>query len=586
MPNKVSLKLLPSFLLIIFLAIVPTLWFSSHVAKDLYYGQARSELEKISSIISSEVVHHLNNGGLESATAYIEKLALETGQRLTLVNMKGTVIFDSSEDYHIMDNHADRAEVRKALQGMPAQSIRYSNTLKKEMLYFAEPLIHDGVTIGVLRTSRPVNEITETLTYLYLKVALFGFVIAVLCTLLSTFVTRKIVVPLTRLQRGVKSFAEGDFGSQIAVASDDEFGAVVKSVNKMGQQLQSNMAEISNQNRESKAILSSMREGVLAVTEDLKIIRLNKSARKYLNVTSFEPGVRLGLVVRNQTIMSFVKKVIVQQQFFSEDCVVYGVKEKLLHLKGTPLLDENEVVSGAVVIINDVTHIRKLENMRQDFVANVSHELRTPIAILKSTVETLEDGAIEDEKVARRFLNILSKNTNRLELLIEDILFLSKVEDKKSSINFQEVNLSTLVDEVISTCQAKADQKQITIESQIDRDLSWRMNESLISQALINLIENGIKYSDEGKGIKVVAVVENGLLKLTVSDQGFGIDSGEFDRIFERFYRVDKSHSNKIEGTGLGLSIVKHIAAVHGGKVELTSAPQEGSAFTITLPGN
>ena len=587
MPNKVSLKLLPSFLFIIFLAVVPTLWFSSHVAKDLYYRQARSELEKVSSIISSEVVHHLTNkNSLKYLADYIEELSVETGQRLTIVNMKGTVIIDSSEDFMKMDNHANRREVHQALQGTATQTIRYSHTLKKEMLYFAEPLIHDGITIGVLRTSRAVNEISDTLAFLYLKVTLFGFVIAVLCTLLSTFITRKIVVPLTRLQRGVKSFAEGDYETQITVPSDDEFGAVVKSVNKMGQQLQNNMTEISNQNRESKAILSSMREGVLAVTEDLEIIRLNKSAQKYLSVTSFETGVRLGHVVRNQTIMGFVNKVIAKQSFFSEDCVVYGVKEKLLHLKGTPLLNENDQVSGAVIIINDVTHIRKLENMRQDFVANVSHELRTPIAILKSTVETLQDGAIEEEGVARRFLKILSKNTNRLELLIEDILFLSKVEDKKSSINFQDVNLSFLVAEAISSCQAKADQKRIAIESHVDSELSWRLNESLISQALINLIENGIKYSDEDKVIKVSARVETGLLQLTILDQGFGIASDEFDRIFERFYRVDKSHSNKIGGTGLGLSIVKHIAAVHDGNVNLSSHLDEGSDFTITLPAN
>ena len=585
LPNKISFKLLPSFLFIIFLAIVPTLWFSSHVSKDLYYRQARSELEKISSIISTEVAKHLTDRPLKDLGGYVEGLSAETGQRLTIVNMKGTVIFDSSEDFHKMDNHAGRSEIHQALQGSATQSIRYSNTLKKEMLYFAEPLFQDGIKIAVLRTSIAVDEVSDVLAFLYLKVILFGFAIAVCCTLLSTVITRKIVLPLTRLQRGVKNFAEGNFDKQIAVASNDEFGAVVKSVNQMGQQLQNNMTEISNQNRESKAILSSMREGVLAVTEDLKIIRLNKSAANYLNVSDFKSGTQLGLVIRNQTIMEFVKKVLQQQQFISEDCVVYGVKEKLLHLKGTPLLNENDQVSGVVVIIHDVTHVRKLENMRQDFVANVSHELRTPIAILKSTVETLQDGAIEDEGVARRFLKILSKNTNRLGLLIEDILFLSKVEDKKSSIQFDEANLALLIGDSISSCEAKAKSKGIVIESNVDSELCWKLNDSLIIQALINLIQNGIKYSEVEKTIQVSATVQAGKLELSVADQGFGIDPEEFDRIFERFYRVDKSHSNKIEGTGLGLSIVKHIALVHNGSVKLTSNIQEGSTFTITLPG-
>jgi two-component system phosphate regulon sensor histidine kinase PhoR len=584
-PSKVSLKLLPSFLFIIFLAVVPTLWFSSHVAKDLYYRQARSELENINSIISSQVVLHLSTGHVKKLADYIGKLALVPSQRLTIIDMDGKVVFDTSENCQSMDNHAGRQEVHQALLGIPAQSIRYSHTLKKKMLYFAEPLIDHGVEIGVLRSARAVDEISGVLTLLYVKVVLFGFMMALFCTLLSTYLIRKIALPLSRLQRGVKSFAEGDFKKLIAVASDDEIGEVAKSVNQMGQQLQESLMEISNHNRESKAILSSMREGVLAVTKELKLIRLNRSACKYLNVGDFKPGSNFESVVVDQRLIAFVKKVIVQQKFFSEDCIIYGEQEKLLHLNGTPLLNEHQDVSGAVVIINDVTHVRELENIRQDFVANVSHELRTPIAILKSTVETLEDGAIEDPKISQRFLKILSKNTNRLELLIEDILFLSKVEDRNSSVLFTEVNVSDLVHESIGSCQDKANRKDIVLESVVDRELCWSLNESLVVQALINLIENGIKYSG-GTLVKVLVSVETGLLNLAVIDYGVGIDCEEFDRIFERFYRVDKSHSNKVEGTGLGLSIVKHIAGVHHGRIELESEVGKGSRFTLVLPVN
>ncbi len=512
------------------------------------------------------------------------KVSSDTELRFTVIDLNGTVSFDSSENSTLMENHADRKEVRLALAGQNSHSIRYSETLKKEMLYFATPILENGEVKGVLRIARPITELRETLSSLYIKAIIFGLGIAIICTLLSTIFIKRIISPLASLQSGVKKIAEGNFMKKLVISSDDEIGAVAESVNKIRGQLKSNLEEISNQNQESKAILGSMREGVLAVSEDLKVIRLNRAAQKFLNIDTFSPKTKLEEMSINPLVISFAMKIVKEKAFSEEDVVVHGSNERLLRLKGTPLIGESSEINGAVVVITDVTRIRKLENMRRDFVSNVSHELRTPIAIIKSAVETLDDGAIDEPGDGRYFLKIVDKNTNRLSLLIEDILFLSKVEERKSPIAFKEENLNEIITEILTTVKAKAQKKNISIETKVSEELAWTLNGSLINQALLNLVENGIKYSEPNKTINISVKQYFNQLHIEVRDQGFGIDKEEFERIFERFYRVDKSHCQKIEGTGLGLSIVKHIVSVHEGTIELTSHLNEGSTFIIKLP--
>ncbi len=577
MSNKISFKLFPSFLFIIFLAIVPTVWYSALNAKQLYYKSVSSELEDISSVI---IATELSTADRQSMT----NIAAETELRFTVISTQGVVLFDSSEDAKDMANHADRQEIKLAISGFKAHSTRYSDTLKKEMLYFATPIKRDGLITGVLRIARPVDELSQVLSSLYIKAIIFGLGIALICTYISTVFIRRIISPLTSLQSGVRRIADGNFLKKLSETSDDEIGAVAKSVNKMRSQLQSNVEEISSHNQESKAILASMHEGVLAVSEAFKVIRLNRAAQEFLNVTDFIPKALLSSMNINPLVVAFVENVIEDKEFSQEDFVIHGKNERLLHFRGTPLIDENNVINGAVVVITDVTRIRKLENMRRDFVSNVSHELRTPIAIIKSAVETLDDGAIDEPKDGRYFLSIVDKNTNRLSLLIEDLLFLSKVEDRKSPILFKEENLKSMVNEILTTVNEKAQKKNISIETKIDEDLTWAINGSLINQALLNLVENSIKYSDPDKTMRISVKQYFNELHIEVKDQGFGIAPEEFDRIFERFYRVDKSHSQQIEGTGLGLSLVKHIISVHEGTIELSSHLNKGSSFLIKLP--
>lgn len=303
----------------------------------------------------------------------------------------------------------------------------------------------------------------------------------------------------------------------------------------MGEQLQKNTRKIVRQAREEKAILKSMREGVVAVSSNMNLIKINKSALLLLNVTEPEEKMPVTEVIRNPIIIDFIEKIINTKEFDQKDIVLYDSEEKLISIKGTPLVNENQELRGAVIVLNDVTRIRRLETMRKDFVANVSHEIRTPIAAIQGATETLDEGAIENKGDALFFLKMIKKNCRRLSTLVEDILALSKLDAGKRTEELQETNILELIESAVSACQNAAKNKSILINVDCDESIEWSVNPSLLHQALVNLTTNSIKYSNENTEVTISATVSNHQLVLTVKDHGFGIDTTEQERIFERF---------------------------------------------------
>ncbi len=581
--RKLFFKLFPAFLIVSLLAMIPVVWFSSHTATRLYNNQIKKELAN-STVIVGQDVSGLLNGTIPAQKNHLGKIAKETGMRLTVITMGGKVVFDSDHSHEQMENHADRPEIRKAFAGKGGYAVRYSNTLKKEMMYFASPVKADKKNIGVMRISLPVDDLQKTLSDVYTKVTAFGIITAFICTLLSSMVARRVVSPLEKLYRGAARYASGDFDKKLSITSTDEIGGVAEAVNRMGEQLQKNSKKIIRQDREEKAILKSMREGVIAVSTSMKLIKINKSALSLLNIQEPEHRTPIHEAIRNPVIIDFIEKIIATKSFAQKDCVFYDTEEKLINMKGTPLIDEQQNIKGAVIVLNDVTRIRRLETMRKDFVANVSHELRTPIAAIQGAAETLQDGAIDQKDDALFFVNMMTKNCRRLSNLIEDLLSLSKVEGDELSKDFEETQIFQVINDAVGTCQQKAEAKNIKININCDGNVVWRINPSLLHQALVNLTINSIKYSDSDTTVNITAEVVNHHLEIKIKDEGFGIDPAEQERIFERFYRVDKSHSSQIEGTGLGLAIVKHIVATHNGNISLHSLPGQGTTFTLTFP--
>jgi two-component system phosphate regulon sensor histidine kinase PhoR len=315
---------------------------------------------------------------------------------------------------------------------------------------------------------------------------------------------------------------------------------------------------------------------------------MNDSAARLLDVVpETAQGQLIESVVRNTGLKQFIQDSLNRSEPLERELSLQQRGERFLQAHGTALRDAQGEQIGALVVLHDVTKLRRLEYFRRDFVGNVSHELRTPITLIKGFVETLADGALDDREQAVKFLAIINRHTDRLSDLIEDLLALSRLEQEESveNIEREQLPVSDLLDSFVQTCRGKADIKRIELEISCDPDLVLVLNTSLAEQAVINLVDNAIKYSDEGTTVRISAVRDNDDVLISVQDQGCGIAKRHLPRLFERFYRVDSARSRELGGTGLGLAIVKHIAQVHGGTVGVESELGSGSTFFIRLPG-
>jgi len=379
----------------------------------------------------------------------------------------------------------------------------------------------------------------------------------------------------------------------LSVGKSQEAASLAETLNRMAADLDRRIRAAVSERNQREAILSSMVEGVLAVDSRQRLISLNQAAAKLLAVDADAVlGRSLFEVVSNARLQQLVSDVLDGGQPVEDDVVLEeGVDGKFLHAQGTILQDfahhgNAESRAGVLVVVHDVTRLRRLENVRRDFVANVSHELKTPITSVKGFVETLLDGAMNDPEDARRFLKIVAAQADRLNEIIEDLLTLSRLEGdtERTGISLQPGRIRGVLQAAVATCQLKAQEKHVEIELACDEQLETEINAALLEQAVVNLVDNAVKYSPEGKTVHVEAIRTSKETVIRVRDHGCGIGGDHLPRLFERFYRVDKARSRKLGGTGLGLAIVKHIAQVHGGRITVESVPDQGSTFSLHLP--
>ncbi len=392
---------------------------------------------------------------------------------------------------------------------------------------------------------------------------------------------------LERVSDTVKAFAQGDFTSRLPADGGTEVDDLSADLNWMAQQLHCRAIVELERKQQQEAVLASMMEGVMAIDSDGCFISMNRSAREILHVAQESIEGRLvSEVIRQDDLMQFIRRALAADTPVHADLVLRGNGERHLEVVSSTLTGGEGRRLGALIVMNEVTHMRRLEGMRRDFVANVSHELRTPITSIKGFMETLLDGAMEKPDEARRFLEIIAKQADRLDAIIEDLLSLSRVEQEseRGDIALQEGRVANVLTAAAQTAHPKAQAQKIAVEVLCPDAFTARINAPLLEQAVVNLVDNAIKYSDPGGRVKVMAQQTDDAVLIKVVDEGYGIPSSHHARIFERFYRVDKSRSRRLGGTGLGLSIVKHIAQAHGGTVSVQSAPGKGSTFTIRLP--
>ena len=579
-------QLFPAFLVITVLSVVLVAYFVTESFDRLQTNDTERDLSARAALVRTFASQEGVRDNVELLRRKCELLGEEIGTRITIIESDGRVLIDTGEEPSDMDNHADRPEVRAALEGVRGHSIRFSDTVGMRMMYVALP---ENSLPGsrVYRVAVPLAAIGETLKTTYWRLGLVVAGVCLLAAMLSWAVSRRIMRPLADLKVGAERFAQGKLDQPLAVTASEEIASLAGAMNEMADQLADRIRAVEQQRNEMEAVFSSMIESVLAVDSELRVISINQAAISLLGVQpSAIKGRPILESIRNAALHNFARSALASEGVAEAELTVEHKDSLLLKAQGTVLRDGAGKAMGAVIVLHDITRLRRLEEVRQDFVANVSHELKTPITSIKGFVETLLDDPPPSTEDTRRFLGIIEKQANRLDAIIEDLLALSRLEQGTGNVALatERATVLSVVEAAAELCQQQAGARQIQLQIECPEDLAAPLNPPLLEQGLVNLINNAIKYSDEGQSVYVRAYVAPPSLIIEVADQGAGIHANELERIFERFYRIDKARSRDLGGTGLGLSIVKHIAQAHRGTVSVASTPGTGSTFTLRLP--
>ncbi len=581
-------QLYPTYLLITLLSLGVASWYASSFLSDYFLERTIAGLKIQGRIVMGRIATHLSplNAG------EIDRLCKEIGNsaqiRITVILPNGRVVGDSNKNPANMDNHADRPEFLKAVSGQAGSSLRYSRTLDKRMMYVALPLRSPERLEAILRVSIPLTEVDEELNSIQDRITLGGFFIALFAALVCFYASRRISRPIEEMRKGAEHFAKGNLEFRLSLAGITETADLAEAMNLMAANLANQIETEVNQRNQIEAVLSSMSEGVIALDMDEHILSFNQAAAEMLErLSAAAKNQSLQEIIRDSRLSEFVEKAHRSNIPVREDIILYQNGERILNINASFLRDAKEKRIGTLLVLNDVTQLRRLEKMRQDFVANVSHEIKTPLTAIKGFVETLQSGTKDNPEEAARFLSIIDKNVNRLGAIVDDLLHLSRIEKNNEAnlIQLTKTAVKNIITSSIKICKTEAEAKQIEINFTCDDSLEAMIEPVLFEQAMVNLINNAVKYSMEKSKIQINVVKTDSGVSCSIEDNGMGISKKHLPRLFERFYRVDKARSREQGGTGLGLAIVKHIVQAHGGHVTVDSIPGKGSTFTIHLPG-
>jgi len=589
-------QIFPAALIIIILSFSAASWYGTRTIQSFHYQEMQEDIEHRALLLRPHI-----NLLLQTDHIHLQEFCRQTGRvaatRITVIAGNGTVLADSNENPGQMDNHRTRPEIQTAFTGKTGASLRFSKTLSQNMLYVAIPLQNASPNDGILRLSVSAATLDAIISSIRQKLLLGILFIALMAAGLSYYLARRISRPLEEMKQGAERLADGDTDHPIIILDarvPREMAELSYSLNNMAEQLNGRIKIISQQRNELEAVFSSMTEGVLAIAPDHTIIRLNRAAAELFNIDLHAvKGMVFEGVIRNQVLQQFLNTSLETQDTIAKDLSLMENGQKMsLRAHAHPLYDGENSRMGSLVVLNNLTRINQLENIRQDFVANVSHELKTPITAIRGYVETLLDGAIDDKKTATDFLQIIHKQGIRLDAIVDDLLILARIEDtaEKEEIVLQQELICPILEAALQTCLVNAEKKNISINIKCNPEkIMAAVNRPMLEQAIINLLTNAVSYSPENSQIQITAKQQDSStsdknIHIIVQDEGPGIDIEHQKRIFERFYRCDKARSRESGGTGLGLSIVKHIADCHNGTVELQSQTGIGSTFSLILP--
>ncbi|GAB6193123.1 sensor histidine kinase [Desulfocastanea catecholica] len=604
-PRKLVWQIFPANILTILIAVIAVGWYGTTSLREFYLQETEADLEARAKLISSRVIDYLVEGRIPKLREYCVRAGRESGTRITVVSLNGKVLADSNENPEVMDNHRHRLEIEKAFAGGIGKSRRFSDTLDENRLYVAVPLRVDfqqvpentgsGSVNMVIRTSVSVATLEKTLAAIKIRIGMGAMAIMLLAGVITLLISRNISKPLEQMTKSAERFSRGDFSERMLPMARKtaslEVITLASSMDRMAELLDEKIQAIVTHRNQLETVFSSMVEAVIAIDTEERVISLNDAAAQLFDVDrKTAPGRIVQQIVRNVNLQRQISHTLASKECLEEEIVFHDLDgDRFLQTNIVTLSNGVGENVGVLVVMNDVTKLRRLENVRRDFVANVSHELRTPITSIRGYVETLLDGALDIREDAERFLHIVLRQSERLTTIIDDLLVLSRIEEdsRQDQIRLKKGLLRPVIESAIQTCQLKADEAGVKMVIDCADNIQVEMNTTLLEQALVNLLINGITYSKQGDTVTVAGVVsdndQDDTVRIVVRDTGCGIAKKHLPRLFERFYRSDKARSRTVGGTGLGLAIVKHIAQAHNGKIEVASEEGKGSAFTLIV---
>ncbi|MBP7231730.1 MAG: HAMP domain-containing protein [Syntrophaceae bacterium] len=577
MKRSLFFKIFFSYLVVIAFSFIVLSTFIKNEIQQVMTGQIVEELQTYAGLIDLSKTQF----GFEQ----VRQIARLSGSRVTLADVRGRVFADSEKDIAGLDNHLNRPEIQEARVRGKGKSVRFSQTLGVNMLYVAVTLHDKDQITGYVRLARPLHNVQNVIDQVYQTVFLTILIISIFSLIIALLVSYQLAKPIRAMEQFTRKLRQGDLQGSILLNTSDETKTLADNINYLVEELQSKIRLANEEKSKLMTALTSIDEGVLIVNIHESIEMVSPSLIHILK----EPygkiaGKTLMEAFRNADLQRLFLKFRQSQETATGEITLGGLHPVILQVSiseihGYP--DEEKFM----VVFHNVTRLKKLEQIRTDFIANVSHEIRTPLTAIIGYLETLQNGALESAEDARRFIDVMLRQAQRLHRLVEDLLTISKIELGEMEFHFEPILLSETVDHVISLLEAKAKEKKISMQNDLTRDLPpMKADRDRLCQILVNVLDNAVKFTGSGGRVTIDAEVQDNFVVLRIFDTGMGIPKEELQRLGERFYRVDKARSRELGGTGLGLSIVKHLMLVHGGKMEIDSRLGRGTSVSLFFP--
>ncbi len=580
---SITWKLLLSYLLVVLVAVGSLGIYLGHEIDRHYVSSLEDGLRAQAALIGDELgPKRADPAHIAASRNIVATAAKSGGVRVTFIAASGTVLADSEHDPATMENHASRPEVRDALTRGRGSSIRHSATLGLDMLYVAVTDRRAGVTAGVVRVALPLRAVAAAEARIRIRLLIAGVAAAILSLLISLAFSKRSLAAIRRLSRAASKLAAGDLDARVSSRGTDEIASLAVAFNDMANQIRLMVRELREEKHKVETIFARMGEAIIVTDPSGRITLCNPAFERVFGVPWEQArGLTVADATKSSPLDQAFRAALDGAQQTAEVRVLFPA-QRVLEATVTGITDGQTL--GAVGILHDVTQLRRLEAVRREFVANASHELQTPITAIRAMTETLLAGGRDDPALAERFLQDLERQASRLGALVRDLLDLASVEAGVHSHGLGMVAVSEVASSVAEQLRSLAEQRQVAVELDVAADVTVGCDWASLSRILSNLLDNAVKYTEASGRAGVTASRADEVVSVTVWDTGIGIPSADLERVFERFYRVDKGRSRELGGTGLGLSIVKHLAEACGGSVSVESQLGKGSRFTVMLP--